>query len=144
MKIYDFNGKKNICGERVKAARKRLALTQEQPAAKLQLAGIILERNSISRGSRLARASSRISSLRRCAGSLVLRPRIFGGRRSEKRPEKHRFFFHARFAKTKQIWRISVEILPKNLLFTNFLDDFKTENGADRNAVCAVFVYFTL
>lgn len=37
MKIYDFNGKKNICGERVKAARKCLALTQEQPAAKYSL-----------------------------------------------------------------------------------------------------------
>jgi len=37
LKIYDFNGKKNICGERVKAARKCLALTQEQPAAKYSL-----------------------------------------------------------------------------------------------------------
>ena len=37
MKIYDFNGKKAP------------ALTQEQLAAKLQLAGIILERDSISR-----------------------------------------------------------------------------------------------
>ena len=49
MKIYDFNGKKNICGKRVKEARKRLKLTQESLAAKLQIEGIIIERDSISR-----------------------------------------------------------------------------------------------
>ncbi|MBR3875610.1 MAG: helix-turn-helix transcriptional regulator [Clostridia bacterium] len=49
MKIYDFNGKKNICGERVKASRKRLGLSQSDLAAKLQIAGMIIERDSISR-----------------------------------------------------------------------------------------------
>lgn len=49
MKIYDFNGKKNICGERVKAARKKLNLSQEDLAAKLQIEGIIIERDSVSR-----------------------------------------------------------------------------------------------
>ena len=49
MEIYDFNGKKNICGERIKAARKALGLSQENLAAKLQLAGVIIERDSISR-----------------------------------------------------------------------------------------------
>jgi len=49
MKIYDFNGKKNICGERVKAARKKLNLSQEDLAAKLQLEGVIIERDSVSR-----------------------------------------------------------------------------------------------
>ena len=49
MKIYDFNGKKNICGERVKEARRKLKLSQENLAAKLQLEGVIIERDSISR-----------------------------------------------------------------------------------------------
>lgn len=49
MKIYDFDGKKNICGERVKAAKKKLKLSQANLAAKLQLEGVILERDSVSR-----------------------------------------------------------------------------------------------
>lgn len=49
MKIYDFDGKKNICGSRVKEVRKRLGLTQDDLAAKLQVSGVEIERNSISR-----------------------------------------------------------------------------------------------
>lgn len=49
MKIYDFDGKKNICGDRVRAARKKLGLSQEDLAARLQVSGVIIERNSISR-----------------------------------------------------------------------------------------------
>lgn len=49
MKIYDFNGKKNICGERVKAARRRLGLSQLDLAAKLQVSGVNIERDSVSR-----------------------------------------------------------------------------------------------
>ena len=49
MKIYDFNGKKNICGARVKEARKRLKLSQDNLAAKLQVEGVIIERDSVSR-----------------------------------------------------------------------------------------------
>ena len=49
MKIYDYNGKKNICGERIKEARKKLKLSQENLAAKLQVEGITIERDSISR-----------------------------------------------------------------------------------------------
>ena len=49
MKIYDFDGKKNICGDRVKAARKKLGLSQEDLAARLQVSDVIIERNSISR-----------------------------------------------------------------------------------------------
>lgn len=47
--IYDYNGKKNICGERVHEARCKLRLTQSDLAAQLQVAGIIIERDSISR-----------------------------------------------------------------------------------------------
>jgi len=49
MKIYDYNGKKNICGERIHEARCRLRLTQSELAARLQVAGINLERDSVSR-----------------------------------------------------------------------------------------------
>ena len=49
MKIYDYNGKKNVCGPRVKEMRKKLQLTQEQVAAKLQLEGVIVERDCVSR-----------------------------------------------------------------------------------------------
>lgn len=49
MKIYDFNGSKNICGKRVKEARKKSNLSQENLAARLQLEGVIIERDSISR-----------------------------------------------------------------------------------------------
>ncbi len=49
MKIYDYNGKKNICGDRVHEARCKLRLTQSDLAAKLQINGIIIERDSISR-----------------------------------------------------------------------------------------------
>ena len=49
MKIYDYLGKKNISGERIKDARLLKRLTQSDIAAKMQLEGIILERDSISR-----------------------------------------------------------------------------------------------
>jgi transcriptional regulator with XRE-family HTH domain len=49
MKIYDFNGNKNICGQRVKEARKKLKLSQENLAARLQVEGVNIERDSVSR-----------------------------------------------------------------------------------------------
>ena len=49
MKIYDYNGSKNICGARIKEARKRLNLSQENLAAKLQTEGVNIERDSVSR-----------------------------------------------------------------------------------------------
>lgn len=49
MKIYDYNGKKNVCGERVRLARLQQRLTQEDLAAKLQIEGVIMERDSVSR-----------------------------------------------------------------------------------------------
>lgn len=49
MKIYDYNGSKNICGDRVHEARRKMKLTQSELAAKLQVAGIEIERDSISR-----------------------------------------------------------------------------------------------
>ncbi|MBQ2781183.1 MAG: helix-turn-helix transcriptional regulator [Clostridia bacterium] len=49
MKIYDYYGKKNICGDRIHEARCKLRLTQSDLAAQLQVAGIVIERDSISR-----------------------------------------------------------------------------------------------
>ena len=49
MKIYDYNGKKNICGKKIKEARKKLGLSQQELSAKLQTEGINIERDSVSR-----------------------------------------------------------------------------------------------
>lgn len=49
MKIYDYNGKKNICGERVREARLKKRISQSDLAARLQINGVTIERDSISR-----------------------------------------------------------------------------------------------
>ena len=57
MKIYDFNGKKNISGQRIREARIKLHWSQKALAVRLKLEGVELERDSISRieiGTRLA------------------------------------------------------------------------------------------
>ena len=48
MKIYDFNGKKNISGERIRKERKRQKLSQTDLAAKMQVAGTTIEDKMIS------------------------------------------------------------------------------------------------
>lgn len=49
MKIYDYKGRKNLCGNRVKEAQARLKINQADLAARLQVAGITMERDSVSR-----------------------------------------------------------------------------------------------
>lgn len=49
LKIYDYNGRKNISGERIREARIRHRWSQTTLAAKMQLEGITIERDSISR-----------------------------------------------------------------------------------------------
>lgn len=49
VKIYNYYGKKNICGDRIHEARCKHRLTQGELAAQLQVAGINIERDSISR-----------------------------------------------------------------------------------------------
>lgn len=49
MKIYDYNGKKNISGERIREARLKLRLSQSELAERVQVEGVIMERDSISR-----------------------------------------------------------------------------------------------
>lgn len=49
MKIYDYNGKKNLCGNRIREARLRQRLSQYDLATRLQTQGILIEQDSISR-----------------------------------------------------------------------------------------------
>ena len=49
MKIYDYHGKKNICGEAIRIQRCKKRMSQTELAAKMQLNYIFLERDSISR-----------------------------------------------------------------------------------------------
>lgn len=49
MKIYTYKGKKNLCGDRIRIELLKKRMTQMELAAKIQLQGITLERDSISR-----------------------------------------------------------------------------------------------
>lgn len=49
MKAYDFEGKRNICGAKIREARRKKGLTQEDFAARMQLNGVMIERNVVSR-----------------------------------------------------------------------------------------------
>ena len=49
MKASDFEGKRNISGERVRARRLSMRLSQAALAAKVQTEGVILEQDAISR-----------------------------------------------------------------------------------------------
>lgn len=49
MKIYSYRGKKNLCGDRIREARLKQRLSQSDLAAKIQIEGVTLERDSISR-----------------------------------------------------------------------------------------------
>ncbi len=49
MKIYSYYGKKNISGERIRQERLKQRLSQSDLAARLQIEGVTLERDSISR-----------------------------------------------------------------------------------------------
>ena len=49
MRIYGYNGKKNLSGPRIREARLRRGLSQAELAARMQVAGVEIERDSISR-----------------------------------------------------------------------------------------------
>lgn len=49
VKIYNYNGSRNICGQRVYEARTRKHMTQSDLAARLQTEGVNIERDSISK-----------------------------------------------------------------------------------------------
>ena len=49
MKIYNYNGRANICGTQIRILRKQTKLSQEDLAARLQVAGVDLDQKAISR-----------------------------------------------------------------------------------------------
>ena len=49
LKIYDFDGKKNISGDRIHQARTSLRLSQADLAARMQVNGVVIEREAISK-----------------------------------------------------------------------------------------------
>ena len=49
LKIYDYNGKKNISGDRIHQARTALRLSQADLAARMQVNGVMIEREAISK-----------------------------------------------------------------------------------------------
>lgn len=49
LNIYGFHGKSNLSGDRIRAARTRKKMSQTELAAKMQLEGIQMAQDSISR-----------------------------------------------------------------------------------------------
>ena len=49
MKIYDYHGKKNLCGDRIHQARTTQRMSQSDLAARMQVNGVIVEREAISK-----------------------------------------------------------------------------------------------
>ena len=49
MKIYDFEGEKNISGDRIHQARTAMRLSQADLAARMQVNGVTIEREAISK-----------------------------------------------------------------------------------------------
>ena len=49
MKIYHYHGRKNLAGGRIREARQKLKMSQADQAAQIQVEGIIIEGDSISR-----------------------------------------------------------------------------------------------
>lgn len=49
MKIYDYHGKKNLCGDWIHQARTAQRMSQSDLAARMQVNGVIIEREAISK-----------------------------------------------------------------------------------------------
>lgn len=49
MKFYEYHGKRNICGDRIREARQKHRLSQSDLCKLLQLQGVMVERDTISR-----------------------------------------------------------------------------------------------
>ena len=49
MKIYDYTEKKNLCGDRIHRRRSMLRLSQADLAARMQVNGVLIEREAISK-----------------------------------------------------------------------------------------------
>ena len=49
MKIYDYNGLKNVAGERIHQRRTTLRISQAYLSARMQVRGVTIEREAISK-----------------------------------------------------------------------------------------------
>ena len=49
MKIYDYGGQKNIAGDRIHQVRTTKRLSQNELAARMQVKGVLIEREAISK-----------------------------------------------------------------------------------------------
>ena len=49
LKIYDYEGEKNISGDRIRQARTMMRLSQADLAARMQVNGVMIEREAISK-----------------------------------------------------------------------------------------------
>jgi len=49
LKIYDYDGEKNISGDRIHQARTAMRLSQADLAARMQVNGVTIEREAISK-----------------------------------------------------------------------------------------------
>ena len=49
MKIYDYNGLKNVAGERIHQRRTTLRISQADLSARMQVQGVTIEREAISK-----------------------------------------------------------------------------------------------
>lgn len=49
VKVFSYNGQRNISGEKIRQERTRQRCTQSDLAARIQVSGVILERDCISR-----------------------------------------------------------------------------------------------
>lgn len=49
MKIYDFNGRKNLCGGTLRKLRREKRMTQEELCHQMQLRGVVVDRFAIAK-----------------------------------------------------------------------------------------------
>jgi len=49
LKIYDYNGKKNLCGETLRKLRREKMMTQEELCRQMQLHGVVVDRFAIAK-----------------------------------------------------------------------------------------------
>lgn len=49
MRIYDYEGQKNISGDRIHQSRTTQRISQAELAAKMQVKGVLIEREAISK-----------------------------------------------------------------------------------------------
>lgn len=49
LKIYDYNGRKNLCGTNVRRLRREKGMTQDMLSQRLQLMGVVVERFAVAK-----------------------------------------------------------------------------------------------